>query len=259
MKPPVAGESSPVLVRAIRAGARTYFRRPHRVGSKSAASIDGVPTVGFVHTVLSLPPTFAELAGELVPDAETFHIVDETLLGVTRKAGSLTPATRRRVLGYVESAVEAGADLVVVTCSSIGPAVDASRSFVETPVLRIDEPMADEAVRLGSRIGVVATLSTTLEPTVQLVERRAREAEKDVEVVSRLCDGAFDALAAGDRERHDELVREALRELTANVDVVVLAQASMARVADTLSEAERRVPILASPRLGMQRVAELLA
>jgi Asp/Glu/hydantoin racemase len=213
-----------------------------------------VPTIGFVHTVLSLPPTFAELAAELAPEADVFHIVDETLLGNTRKEGSLSATTRRRVLGYVESAAEAGADLVVVTCSSIGPAVDASRDFVDVPVLRIDEAMADEAVRIGSRIGVLATLSTTLEPTAQLVERRGR----DVEVVARVCDGAFDALSAGDRDRHDELVRDGLRALIAEVDVVVLAQASMARVVETLDESERTVPILSSPRLGMERAVELL-
>jgi Asp/Glu/hydantoin racemase len=209
-------------------------------------------TVGFVHTVLTLAPTFNALADELVPEAERFHIADESLLGVTRRTGSLTPATRRRVLGYVESAAEAGADLVVVTCSSIGPAVDASRDFVPVPVLRIDEPMADEAVRIGSRVGVLATLSTTLEPTAELVERRGN----GVEVVSHLCDGAFDALQAGDLERHDELIRHGLRELEPQVDVVVLAQASMARVVDAL---QTTVPVLSSPRLGMLRVAGLLA
>jgi Asp/Glu/hydantoin racemase len=218
-----------------------------------------VPSIGFVHTVLGLPPVFADLAQELVPEADIFHIVDETLLGVTRKTGALTATTRRRVLGYVESAADAGADLVVVTCSSIGPAVDASHAFVDVPVLRIDEPMADEAVRLGARIGVLATLATTLQPTADLVARRGREAGKDVEVIARVCDGAFDALSAGDRERHDELVRAGLQEMIADVDVVVLAQASMARVVETLPDEARTVPILSSPRLGMQRVAELLA
>jgi Asp/Glu/hydantoin racemase len=217
-----------------------------------------VPSIGFVHTVLGLPPVFSDLAEELVPDAEIFHIVDETLLGVTRKTGTLTPTTRRRVLGYVESAADAGADLVVVTCSSIGPAVDASHAFVDVPVLRIDEPMADEAVRLGTRIGVLATLATTLGPTAALVARRGDEAGKHVDVVARVCEGAFDALAAGDRERHDQLVRAGLRELIADVEVVVLAQASMARVVDTLPDEQRVVPILSSPRLGMQRVAALL-
>jgi hypothetical protein len=77
-------------------------------------------------------------------------------------------------------------------------------------------------------------------------------------VIARVCDGAFDALAAGDRDRHDELVRDGLRALIAEVDVVVLAQASMARVVETLDESERTVPILSSPRLGMERAVELL-
>ena len=217
-----------------------------------------MPTIGFIHTVLGLPPTFAELADELVPAAEYFHIVDETLLANTRKSGSLTAVTRRRVLGYVESAADAGADLVVVTCSSIGPAVDASHTFVDVPVLRIDEPMADEAVRLGSRVGVLATLAKTLQPTAELVERRAIAAGKDVEVDARVCDGAFDALQAGDRDRHDELVREGLRELAAGVDVVVLAQASMARVVDALPPEDKPIPLLSSPRSAVQHLASLL-
>ena len=118
--------------------------------------------------------------------------------------------------------------------------------------------MADEAVRLGSRIGVLATLATTLEPTAELVARRGRAAGQDVKVVSGLCSGAFEALVAGDRDRHDELVRAGLQQIVGEVDSVVLAQASMARVTDTLPEAERTVPILSSPRLGMTRVAELV-
>ena len=216
-------------------------------------------TVAFVHTVLSLPPVFGALADELVPGADVFHSVDESLLTVTWKSGSLSPATRRRALGYVLSAAEAGADVVVVTCSSIGPAVDASASFVPVPVLRIDEPMADEAVRLGARVGVLATLRTTLEPTADLVARRARLAGKEIDVVSHVCDGAFETLHAGDRDRHDELVRDGVRRLAADVDVILLAQASMARVVDALPDEERTVPILSSPRLGMQRVAELVA
>jgi Asp/Glu/hydantoin racemase len=203
---------------------------PENGGSAAA------PTLAFLHTVLSLPPVFAALAEELLPEIDLFHIVDESLLNVTRKTGALTAVTRRRVLGYLESAAEAGADLVLVTCSSIGPAVDAAREFVPVPVLRVDEAMADEAVRLGNRVGVIATLTTTLEPTAALVERRARVTGKDVEVVTHVCNGAFDALQAGDRDRHDELVSEGVRRLAAEVDVIVLAQASMARVVDSMSD-----------------------
>jgi Asp/Glu/hydantoin racemase len=211
--------------------------------------------VAFVHTTLGLPPVFDALADELLPGAERFHLADESLLGVTRRVGHLTPATSRRVLATIESAVDAGAELVVVTCSSIGAAVEAAQPFVDVPVLRIDQPMADAAVQAGETVGVLATLQTTLEPTSDLVARRAAAAGRDVRIVSGLCDGAFDALSSGDRERHDELVRAGLEELAGEADVIVLAQASMARVADALGDIG--VPVLSSPRLGMERVAEL--
>lgn len=202
-------------------------------------------TVAFIHTVLALPPIFDELADELLPGTDRFHIVDESLLGVTRRLGSLTPETTRRVHAYIESAVDAGADIVVVTCSSVGPAVDSS----PVPALRIDEAMVEAAVRTGKRVGVLATLSTTLEPTAALVERHGGA------VRAHLCEGAFDALQAGDRKTHDEIVRDGLRQIGSEVDVVVLAQASMARVTDALASP---IPILSSPRLGVERVAQLI-
>ena len=99
------------------------------------------------------------------PEAQTFNIVDESLLANTIAAGRLTAATARRLAMYLGSAEEAGADAILVTCSSLGAAVEAARPFVGVPVLRVDELMADRAVRLGRRIGVIATLPTTLGPT----------------------------------------------------------------------------------------------
>ncbi len=218
--------------------------------------------LALIHTVGSLVPVFRDLARELVPQAETVDVVDEALLGETIEAGRIPPATAERLAGHVEQAVREGADLVLVTCSSVGPAVDAIGAQSGHPVLRVDEALADAALRIGSRIGVIATLSTTLEPTADLIRRRAEvlgRAPGSVEIVSRVVDGAFSELKAGRLERHDELVRAGLRELLPQVDVVVLAQASMARVAATLSNDESGGrPILASPRLGMERVAERL-
>jgi Asp/Glu/hydantoin racemase len=215
-------------------------------------------TVAFIHTVTTLASRFDELADELIPGVERCHVVDESLLGVTRKTGTLSAMTKRRVLGYIVSAAEGGAGLVVVTCSSIGAAVDESRGFGPVPTLRIDEPMADAAVQMGNRVGILATLSTTMEPTAELVARRGLVAGREIELVSCLCEGAFEALAKGDRDRHDELVLAGLRRIADRVDVVVLAQASMARVTDALAEDQRTVPILSSPRLGMERVAQLV-
>lgn len=115
--------------------------------------------------------------------------------------------------------------------------------------------MVDRAVREGRRIGVMATLPTTLHPTTDLLRRRAVLAGKAIELTSRLCEGAFEALMAGDAARHDTLVAAGLRELAATVDLILLAQASMARVVDTLAPEDRRVPILASPPIAIDHLA----
>jgi Asp/Glu/hydantoin racemase len=126
------------------------------------------------------------------------------------------------------------------------------------PVLRVDQPMADQAVLIGARIGVIATLPTTLEPTADLIERRAQKAGKRIELTSMLCEGAFEALMSGDAPRHDATVAQALKELSSKVDVIVLAQASMARVVEGLAPEERRVPVLASPALAVDYLATVL-
>ena len=174
------------------------------------------------------------------------------------KNGELKPDTARRVVNYAASAEQAGADFILYTCSSIGAAVETAATLSKVPVLRVDQPMADKAVQLGDRIGVVATLPTTLNPTTDLVKRRAAVAGKEVEVISKLCEGAFDALMSGDAGKHDAMVAAALKELSSQVDVIVLAQASMARVVDTLDAADRKVPILSSPSIAIEHLAKIL-
>ena len=215
-------------------------------------------TLALIHTSATLVPIFQQLCKTHLPNVDTFNIVDDSLVAAIRREGSLTADIARRVGAYITSAEAGGADHVLVTCSSIGPAVEASAPFAGVPVLRVDQPMADQAVRTGKRIGVIATLSTTLEPTSDLVLRRAAVAGVEIELVSRLCNGAFEALMAGDAATHDTIVAAALRELAGEVDVILLAQASMARVVDGLSEADRRVPILASPPLAIQHLATVL-
>jgi Asp/Glu/hydantoin racemase len=214
--------------------------------------------LGLVHTSATLVPVFAALCKDKLPNVEVFNIVDDSLVKGIREAGSLTPQISKRVLDYLKSAEAGGADQIMVTCSSIGPAVEVGAKEVKVPVLRVDQPMADQAVAAGKRIGVIATLSTTLEPTADLVLRRAEKAGKKIELTSRLAEGAFEALMSGDTAKHDAMVATALKELSKQVDVILLAQASMARVVDTLAPEDKRVPILASPGTAVDYLATIL-
>ncbi len=214
--------------------------------------------LGLIHTSATLVPIFQQLCKAKLPGIETFNIADDSLIKDVIRRGALTAKTARRVVDHVASAEAAGADYILVTCSSIGRAVETAAGLAGVPVLRVDQPMADRAVQSGKRIGVIATLQTTLEPTADLIQRRAAKAAKQIQIVSLLCEGAFDALMAGNGAKHDTLVTEGLKALAGQVDVIVLAQASMARVVDGLPPEDKRIPILASPPIAIDYVSSVL-
>ncbi|MFM1904202.1 MAG: hypothetical protein RLZZ440_2102 [Planctomycetota bacterium] len=209
--------------------------------------------LGLVHTSATLVPVFAELLQSYGPRVAAFNIVDDSLIKDVIQTGGVTPATARRVVDQVGLAERAGAEAILVTCSSIGDAVELAARLCRVPVVRVDEAMADKAVAIGGRVGVLATLPTTLRPTEDLVRRRADRAGASITVAAQLVEGAFDALMAGDPATHDAAVLAALRSLMRETDVVLLAQASMARVAAGLPQ--ERVPVLASPPLAVADLA----
>lgn len=211
-----------------------------------------------IHTSPVLTPLFSGLCRQHLPGVAITHMVDESLIRDTISHGALRRLTIRRLISMIESAESAGADAVLVTCSSIGPGVDLAKPLFDMPVLRVDEAMAERAVMLGDRIGVAATLSTTLAPTVDLIRRKAANVGRPVQIEEGLCAGAFDAVLAGDTATHDRLLSATLLDLAKRADVIVLAQASMARVVEALPPDPARPTIVASPELGVLRAKQVL-
>jgi Asp/Glu/hydantoin racemase len=212
-----------------------------------------------IHTVSPLLEVFTRLGAEILPGVRLHHILDEPMIERVRRRGALAPEDAARLASHVEAASQIGADVVLVTCSTMSPCVDTIRHASPLPVLKIDEAMITEAVRLGTRIGVVATSRTTLEPTRGLLEVEAARAGKTIEVELVFVDEALSALLAGGGETHDRLVAGAVKALAEHSDVVVLAQASMARVLAVIPEDARAAPILSSPHLALAQARRLLA
>jgi len=191
-----------------------------------------------------------ELAREVLPGASTVNYLDDKIvadLGDSERAASVP----ERVTDLVRAAQSAGADVVMLTCSSISQLAAPISATVGIPVLRIDEAMADAAVRTGDRIAVLATLPTTCAPTLALIRERAELAGRDPQIVSDVIEGAFAAVSSGDRDTHDRLVAAAIERIAPDVDVIVLAQASMASAA---SAVEVDVPVLTSLEPGIRRL-----
>jgi hypothetical protein len=213
--------------------------------------------VFFIHTVNSVVPVFNELASKHLHETRITHIVDESLIQQALEAGGLTPLIMRIFCGHVMASADAGADVIQCTCSSMSPAVVLSRNLVSIPVLTIDEPVVRALVRRHRRIGVIATAISTLNPSVDLVRAAAADLGFTVKVIPVFCEGAYDALFAGNIKKHDSIVHAHLLSLIKRVDAVLLAQASMARIA-AQDGIPRLAPIFTSPEPAIRHLARMV-
>ena len=115
---------------------------------------------------------------EKVPGVRVEFITDSTLLTDVRANGGPSQAVIDRMTLYAKAAEISGADLIVNSCSTVGEVADIYAKEVNVPVMKIDLPMAQEAVRLGTKIALIATLETTLGPSQRLIEKVGAEQGK---------------------------------------------------------------------------------
>ena len=214
--------------------------------------------VVLVHTSFAVIDLFNGLFDELIPEVERIHIVEHSLIQDILDAGRVTPEVMRRMCGYFLQADSIGPDAIFSVCSTVGDVVDVARTMVKTPIIKVDDMMAIDAVAQGERIGVLATLSSTLDPTCRLLERVAEEKGKTVKIKRGLVDGAFDELIAGNTSVHDQMVQTHLKTLAAGCDLVVLAQSTMARVIEGMDPDEVPVPVISSPRRAVLELKQVL-
>ena len=207
-----------------------------------------------VHTAMALVEPLTKLFKEHLPEVKLNHIADDSLIQEVIANNEVTPAVRRRLISYYNAAADSGADIVFNCCSSVGKVAEMGDLIAPITVFRIDGPMAEKAVREGKKIGVIATLPTTLEPTVALLRDKAAEAGVEIEVVEGLAKGAFGA----DKATHDGLIEQEAVKLADKVDVIVLAQGSMAAMEEKLRAMTGKL-VLSSPLLGVEGLKAYLA
>jgi hypothetical protein len=212
--------------------------------------------ITIVHTSLVSHQHLNELFTNIIPEAEIRNIVDDSLLDEVSKVGRITPGIISRLCKYFDAAVSIGSDLIFNQCSSVGEAASLAAKTVPVPVLRVDEAMAEAAVEAGRKIGVVATVASTVAPSCNLIKAKAEAAGKTVEVIPFLVDGAMHTLMKEGREKHNVLVKEWVIRCAGECDVVVLAQGSMVVLLPELTDIGK--PVFSSPELGVRKARALL-
>lgn len=216
-----------------------------------------MPRVLFVHTVRTLVDDFDRKVRQAIPSAEPFHLLDEPLLERIRERGHVAGEDLERLQSHLAVGAEIGAAAALVTCSTLSQYTLQAAKNARLKVIAIDETLIDAILDTRGSIGVLATNPTTLEPTRRFLAARAEETARSSRAVIELIGDAFAALKRGDQETHNELVRDAIRKALHRYEHVALAQASMARAAESLPE-DQRSRVLTSPDLAIARLASVL-
>ena len=197
------------------------------------------------------------LCSEILPGVTVYQIIDDSLIREINGNGGPTYGVRRRLYQYYQQAESLGVDVILNQCSSVGEVADEIRPFIRVPTVKIDEAMAEKAVTLGRRIAVVATVPTTVGPSVRLLEQKAREASREIEIEIHLIkDAMMILIEKGDAETHNRMALREVEPAARSCDAVVLAQGSMTVLLPLLGHIQK--PVLTSPRLGIERVRTVL-
>ncbi len=209
-----------------------------------------MPHLAFLHTAPSNEALFASIVADLAPQIPIAHRNNEALLAEAMTAGGVTEALSKKLQGEIEALRDQGAALIVCTCSTLGEAAEAVGQVLTVPVMRIDRPMAEAAVRAGPNILVAACVKSTIAPTTDLLRQVAKEASRRASIETLLIEEAWAFFEDGDLERYAHCIAQHVQKHGAHHNVVVLAQASMAAAADLCNGLQ--VPLLSSPILGVR-------
>ena len=215
-------------------------------------------TLGIIHashiTIKAMEPYIRKY----IPDVQIMHLCDDTIQrdNIRAGAGVIPKVNYYKFAQYAHNLEEAGVDLILLACSTFNYAAELGRPLVDTPIAQIDRPMMEKAVRTGRRIGLLATLETTVPSSERLLDIAAAEAGVQIERKTVLCSEAFEEYSRGNIEKHNEILVRAIDQLAEEVDCIVMAQLSMSALAPYLKDT--KVPVYNSGETGFARVREML-
>jgi aspartate/glutamate racemase len=215
-------------------------------------------TLGIIHAALISSKAVQPFIDEVIPEVTVAHLVDDTIQNsnFACEPGTIPKENYFKFASYAHHLEDAGVDLILLACSTFNRAVELARPMINTPMLQIDRPMMDLAVQQGSRLGLLATVPTTVPASERLLRLAATEAGKKVKIRTVLCSEAFEEIKSGRVDRHNEILIAEIDKLSRAVDAIVLAQVSMSALEPMLKDT--KVPVYNSGRTGFNKVREML-
>lgn len=215
------------------------------------------PRITLIHATPVAMQPIGEAFRQLWAAARVTHLLEDSLAADLATEGRLTERMIERFIALARYAQGCGADAVLFTCSAFGVAIEAAAAAVSIPVLKPNEAMLEEALKAGTRIGLLATFEPSIPSLQAELEQLAQARRIALEITTRAVPAALTALHAGCAADHDRLIADAAHEM-GDCDALILGQFSMASAAHAIPTRPRR-KVLTSPNSAVTRLKQLLA
>ena len=215
--------------------------------------------IACIDTVYSVIDSFNQQLRDGIPGDFLIHTMYDDFLATDPapgQSGKFTPINHQRLRLDMQAQALTGADIIVVTCSTLSPSVRLLRGEFNVPVVAIDDAVVNEAVATGTKIGLMATAKSTVAPSTSAIEAAAEAAGKEIDLKVLYNEDAILALKSGDQATHDRLVLEMADQLK-DRDVIVLAQASTAYMEQAVAE-RSGVTTLSSPERCIAQLRQMM-
>jgi Asp/Glu/hydantoin racemase len=215
-------------------------------------------TIGIIHAIHLTIGAMKPFLERFIPDVEVMHLCDDTIQrdNLAAPVGTIPKHNYFRFAQYAHNMQESGVELILLACSTFNYAAELARPMIDIPILQIDRPMMELAVMQGKRVGLLATLPSTLPSSERLLRIVAAEKNRPVEITAVLRPEAFEAVSKGDTETHNRILLEEIEKLSGKVDSIVMAQLSMSALAPHLGKTA--VPVYNSGTTGFGYIREKL-
>lgn len=143
---------------------------------------EGILQIACLHTADSNILVFDAAARELgLPSGLLRHEVRSDLLLAAEQFGGVTPTIEKET-AFALLVLSRSANVVLLTCSTLGPVAARLGGTSAVPILRVDAALAGQAVASGGKIVVLCAVETTVGPTTSLFEEVSEGSQASFEV-----------------------------------------------------------------------------
>lgn len=205
--------------------------------------------IGVIHATLNAVEPLVRALKEADSNIEACNYVNEELLFHANQAGGVDDWGLRNFYRLFMQAAESAVDGIIIACSLYSAYAQEASKLTGKPVIAIDQPMIEEAVAFGEKIGILATTSSAGPVEEMKILKQAEKMGRDIKTQVLVRPDAFSALKNGNKNRHNEILKEAAQELKKlSCDTIVLSQITMACAKKEIEELG--IKVLSSPDSG---------